>query len=60
MQLKLDLSLPISPPPADEPGAVQLTGESSPPKWAQSPTMADDVLVLQCLKKPVRPEVGQK
>ena len=51
MYLKLDDFLrPPSPPPTDEPEAVQLTGESSPIKWAQYPSVADYVLVVQCLK----------
>ena len=48
--LLLDVFLPPPPPspphPADEPEVLQHTGESSPPKRAQSPTVADNVLVV--------------
>ena len=50
MQLKLDAFLrPPAPPPADEPEAVQPTGESSPPTRARSPSVADYALVAHCL-----------
>ena len=55
MQLKLDTFLrPPAPPPVDESDAVQLTGESSPPKRPQFPTAADDTLLVECLKKPAK------
>ena len=55
MQLKLDAFLhPSSPRPTDETDAVQLTGQSNPPKRARSPIMADNALVTQCLKKPAK------
>ena len=33
---------------------LQVTGESSPPEYVQSPTMADGVLVVQWQKKPAK------
>ena len=33
---------------------MQLTSESSPPKRPQSPTAADDALLVECLKKPAK------
>jgi hypothetical protein len=45
---------PVPSPPADEPEAVWLTGGSSPPKKARSPTLADNALVVQCLEKPCK------
>ena len=55
VQLKLDVLVQTpSPHPADEPQAVQLNSESSPPEWAWSPTVADDALVVQCSKKPAK------
>ena len=55
VQVKLDTFLrPLAPPPVDESDAVQLTGESSPPKQPRSPTAADDALLVGCLKKPAK------
>ena len=34
---------------------VQLIGQTSPPKRLQSPTMADNALVVQCQQKPAKP-----
>ena len=52
VQLKLDNFLhPATPPPVDE---SELTGESRPPKWPQSPTAADGALPVECLEKPAK------